>query len=392
MPKSDGSGSQRLAAFALALGLAGGALALGQAACGEDHATVRDRGDAGLDAGDSGAIAVLSCGVAVPSTYDSPGFDTNAKDEEDLHAAFDALDAKMGAAEGGGTSVVTATELASLYADGTPSLRSSSTSTTQAIVDGYLSAFGDAAGKTWTPDEPESEAGAPTGGKYGGAEIVGSTGTALRAATLATLIGGALYNHALVVASGPVTEATVDRFVAIWGATPKLANSTDDDKLLAAYASQRDDKSQPTPGSYRRMKNALLSAKIAAANVDKCKADLDASITVFLAEWERTTYATAIYFLNDAAAKALAQPPNGPVALQSLGTALGLVQGFKGIATDRRKITDAQIDDIVSSIGTPYLLVAHTSDRVPKMVEAIQKITNVYAFTQAEVDAFERTC
>jgi hypothetical protein len=187
-----------------------------------------------------------------------------------------------------------------------------------------------------------------------------------------------------------VTEATVDRFLAIWGATPKLANSTTDDTLVAALASQRDDKSQAAPGAYRRMKNALLAAKVAAANVDKCKADLDAAVKVFLAEWERTTYASAIYYINDAAAKALTVPPNGPVALDSLGAALGLVQGFKGIATDRRTITDAQIDDIVSTIGTPYLLVAHTSDRVPMMIEAIHKIQNVYAFTDADVSAFER--
>ncbi len=385
MPKS----SRWIAAAAFAVAVAGGALA--GAACGEDHATVLDRGEAGgVDAGDSGAIAILSCGVAVTPTYASPAFATNASEELALHASLDDLIAKMAAAEGGGTSVVTASELAMLYTNGTPSLRASSTTTTQAIVDGYLQAFGDAAGKTWTSDEPESEAGAPTGGKYGGAEIVSPTGTALRGATYGTLLGGAFYNHALAVAGGPVTGATVDRFVAIWGATTKLANSTMDDKLLAAYASQRDDKSQPTPGPYRRMAVALLSAKVASANGDKCKSDLDAAITVFLAEWERTTYATAIYFLNDAAAKAIASVPNGPVALDSLGTALGLVQGFKGVATDRRKITDAQIDDVVSSIGTPYLLVAHTSDRVPKIVEAIQKIRNVYAFTQAEVDAFER--
>ncbi|HEY8080001.1 MAG TPA: hypothetical protein VIF62_37980 [Labilithrix sp.] len=387
MPKSNRT--RWIAALAVTVALAGGALA--GAACGEDHADVLVRGDGGFaDGGDSGAVAILSCGVAVTPTYTSDAFQTNASEELGLHAALDDLIGKMQAAEGGGTSVVTTTELSMLYTTGTPSVRSSSTTTTQAIVDGYLQQFGDAASKTWTADEPESEAGAPTGGKYGGAEIVSPTGVGLRAATYGTLLGGAFYNHALAIASGPVTEATVDRFVAIWGASTKLANSTDDDKLLAAYASQRDDKSQPAPGSYRRMAVALLSAKVAAANGDKCKDDLDAAIKVFLAEWERTTYATAIYFLNDAAAKALASPPNGPVALDSLGTALGLVQGFKGIATDRRKITDAQVDDIVSTIGTPYLLVAHTSDRVPAIVEAIQKIQNVYGFTQAEVDAFER--
>src|SRR5438876_381249 len=84
-----------------------------------------------------------------------------------------------------------------------------------------ITAVGDAVGKTWSPDLPESEAGAPTGGKYGGDAIVSSIGLDLRTATEKVVLGGALYNHALVLVSGPVTQATVDRLLAIFGASPK---------------------------------------------------------------------------------------------------------------------------------------------------------------------------
>src|SRR5262249_38716521 len=114
-------------------------------ACGEDHAVVRDRPDGGAGAGDAG-VTFLACGGAVPRTYDSAAFATNAKEEIDLLSAYDALDARMASAEGAGTSIVTTTDLAALYAQGTPSLRAASTTTVQAIVDGYLTAFGDAAG------------------------------------------------------------------------------------------------------------------------------------------------------------------------------------------------------------------------------------------------------
>jgi hypothetical protein len=385
-----------LAAVGLvALGLAAPlAFGLASGACADDHATVRDRPDGGADSGDGG-VQYLACGIPIPTTYDGSAFTTNAQEELALAADFTNLDSRMAAAEGAGTSIVTTGELAALYTAGTPSLRSDSTSFAQAVVDGYLGQFGDAAAKTWTADEPESEAGAPTGGKYGAAEIVSPTGLALREATDKTLLGAALYNHALALATGPVTAATIDRLLALFGATPKFANSTDpsagpdQDKLLAEYASKRDDKSQPS-GAYRRIKLALLSAKAAAANVATCKSDLDAALAVFFTEWERVTYASAIYYLNDANAKALAVPQNGPIALQSLGEAQGFVQSFKGIAPDRRRITDGQIDDILGSIGNPYLLVAHTSDRVPKLVEAIQKIQNVYSFTAADVEGFER--
>ena len=366
------------------------------AACAEESVRVAERPDGSSITDDGGVPTVLTCGVLVPTVYTSANFQPNAQEELDLRQRLLGIDAQMGAAEGNGTSIVTSATLKTIYELGTPNLRSISTSSATSLSDTYFAAFGDAQAQPWSPDLPESDAGSPKGGKYQG-EYMSSLGLAIHPASVKTLLGGALYNHVLVVASGPITEATVDRFVASFGSTPALLGRTgadaggDADLFLAAYATQRDDPSQPT-GPYRRMRGALLAAKAAAAAGSVCQADLTAAISVFLASWERVTYASAIFALNDAAAKALAGPQQSRAALHSYAEALGLIQSFRGIAADRRTITDAQIDDLVSRMNAalPYALVTHAGDAVPKLVETIQTIAGIYAFSPADVQRFEK--
>ena len=345
-----------------------------------------------------GVQIYLTCGVSVPTTYTSSDFQTNAKEDLDLKARYLGIDQQMAAAEGEGTSVVTTSALRTIFELGTPNLKSVSTSAAQSSVDAYFVAFGDAQSQAWTPTLPDADGGTTRGGKYEG-EYESAMGLYLRGATSGTLLGGALYNHALVVASGPVTEATIDRFVASVGATTSLLGSTDAvahptdyDTLVAAFAVRRDDPSQAT-GPYRRLRGALLAAKAATATTTDCKADLTAALAVYFAEWERITYATAIYDLNDAAAKALAQPAQGRAALHSFGEAIGLIQSFRGVAQDRRKITDAQIDDLVAKVvaDKPYQLVTQATTRAPQLVDAIQTIAGIYAFAPDDVQRFEKS-
>jgi hypothetical protein len=370
------------------------------AACGEDDNIVRMRpdggGDAGLD-GETGA-GMLACGVTVPTTYESPMFALNAREELDLRARLGELDTKMKSAEGAGVAAVTGSELQAIFTMGAPNLRSIATAAAQAKVDDYLAAFGGAAvagGKSWVPANAEAEGGAPSGGKYESADIVSGLGLALREAVAKTLLGGALYNDAVALSTGAVTEATVDRLLALYGATPKFANRTDadagpdeKDELVAAFASRRDNKSAQALGPYRKIRGALLVAKGAAAGGDKCRADLDAALSVYFLQWEKATYATAIFYLNAAATNASATPARGAQALNAFGQALGILQSFKGIPQDRRKITDAQIDAILDRVGaaTPYKLVTESSTRVVAFNTAYQDIGAVYGMTQIEIE------
>ena len=373
------------------------------AACGDDDNLVRTRPDGGgfdasLDAPVETGPGMLGCGVTVPTTYESPMFALNAKEELDLKARYNELAEKMKSAEGAGVAVVTGAELQAIFTAGAPNLRSISTAATQARVDEYLLAFGSiavAGGKTWTPADAVAEGGAPSGGKYESANIVSAVGLELREATAKTLLGGALYSHALALAGGPITEATIDRLVAVFGATTKFASRTDadagldeKDELAAELASQRDNKASGTPGPYRKVRGALLVAKAAAAGGEKCRPDLDAALKIYFLEWEKASYATVIFFLNAAATNATSAPVKGSAALHAFGQATGLIQSFKGIPQDRRKITDAQIDSLLDRVGAsaPYKLITDTSTRVVAFNTAFQDVGAIYGLTQTEIE------
>jgi hypothetical protein len=384
----------------LVAALAGGLLT---PACGEEGDNlVRQRPDGSVEASSEAAAdagpGTLSCGVSVPSTYESPNFAVNAKTQLDLKQHFIDLEDLMTSAEGTGTSVVTETDLKAIFAAGTPSLRSIATAAAQARVDDYLAQFGTlavAGGKAWTPADADVDGGAASGGKYESANIFSATGVDLREGTAKTLLGGALYNHALALATGPLTEATVDGLLALFGATTKLANRTDadagadeKDELVAEYAALRDSKTGTPLGPYRKIKGALLVAKAAAAGGEKCRPDLDAALKTYFLEWEKASYLTAIYYLNSAATNASATPIKGAQALHAFGEAAGFVESFKGIPQDRRKITDAQIDKIALLIGTttPYKLVTQTAERLVAFNTAFQEIGAIYGMTQTEIE------
>lgn len=371
-------------------------------ACADDGDNIvrtrPDGGDASSDATSDGPLPnTLACGVPIPATYDSPSFAVNAKEELDFKAAVLAINEKMKMGEGTMPLPVTTADLNALFTAGTPSLRTIATAYAQATLDAYFVQFGDAATKTWNPEDVEADAGAeggvPTGGKYGNASIVNAVGVDLREASQKVLLDGALYDYALQLASGPVTEATVDRLLALFGATPKLANSTDADAgadadmLIAEYASKRDNKTG-APGPYRKMRTALLVAKAAAAAGSSCKADLDGALKIYFLEWEKTAYATVIYYLNQAGTNAVAIPQQGPAALHAYGEALGFIESFKGIPQDRRLITDVQIDGLLARIGSdkPYRVVTRSGDLVSAFNTAFQEIGGIYGFTQTEIE------
>lgn len=369
---------------------------MGVAACGDDEAEVRERLDSGALGNEGGALpdsGVLACGVLVPTAYVSAAFATNAAAEIGVAQRYEALRAKMIETEGatGSTSVTTA-DLKNLYSDGAPSLRAIATPAASTLVDSYFDEFGAAIGKTWTPALADQDGGAATGGKYENTFTFSATGVDLRAATEKALLGGALYNHVLGIVAAPITEASVDRLVAAFGATPAFAGGSDD-KLIAEHASKRDDKTQTTVlGPYRKIRNALLNMKAAAAAPDKCKADLDAAVASLLLEWERATYASAIYALSSASTAA-ADPTKGPAALHFYGDALGFVQSFKGVPQEKRKITDAQIDVLVGKMAptTAWKLVTNAGDRALKLSETINDIALYEGFQTAEVEAFKKS-
>jgi len=412
------SGVSRVAMVA-ALGVAASVAAL---ACGDEQHTIRENpasadgglADAGLQGPGNGNAAApaanrLACGIAVPERYESAQFALNAATELALRERIEELETLMKSAEGPPASAakVTEQELSSVVTRGVPSLRSVATAATQALLDEAIRRFAEVSavgGKTWSPPgaagaDPDASASVPTlpasGGVFEDKYIVSSAGVDLRETTAKTLLGGALYNYALTLAAGPRSEALVDRLLVLFGATQKLANRTDadagadeKDELVAEYASRRDNKVGPLPGPYRKIKQALLEAKAAAAAGEPCRADLDAALNVYFREWERTSFLTAIYYLYTAGVRATANPVQGAGALHAFGEAVGFIQGFRGIAQDRRIVTDAQITELLELIGaeTPYKLLTNPAQQTTAFATSFIKIGQIYGLSSLDIE------
>lgn len=368
-------------------------------ACGEDEALVRPRLDAGTpDAAASGDGGTLSCGAPRPTEYLSANFETNAAAEIGLGNAFDQLSEKLRTpAEGDGGVAVTAADLKTLYGTGAPSLRSVSTPATQTAVEASFDAFEKAFGKAWSPTDADQDAGAATGGQYGD-WFVSPAGADLREAATKALLQGALYNQVLAITASPVNDAGIDRLLALFGATRAFAGRTDADagllrdRLIAEYASNRDDKQSTPPGPYRAVRDALLDMKAAASGGDKCASDLAVAVRVFREQWEKTVWASAIFYLNQAVATITTDPSKGPEALHAFGSALGFIQSFSGVPETSRKMNDAQINALLTNVGaaSPWKLVTAVGETAPKLTSAIKDIQQFQGLSDTEVESFKK--
>jgi hypothetical protein len=384
------------------LAASGASLAI-SAACGEDTGLVRPRLEGG--AGDpTGIEAGTSCNVTFPGTYESPTFETNAAQELLLRKDFDAFLAPMRGVESqldaGAATPVTKAQLDVLYTADNPSVKTATTSYYQAKVEAWLASYETAlTDGAYVPDAPSA---AEKGGTLGG-WVFDPTGLDLHQAIEKGSYPAAFYNQAVaLIAAGSLTVGSIDRLVALFGAHPSFPNdpnaSQNKDVNAAALAAHRDSKDAANPGPYQRIRSALIKARAAVAAGDPCTAERDATLKIFLSEWEKSNYATVIFDFNDIIAKlsAAAVSDYAPI-LHSYGEAVGLISGFKSIAQGRRIITDAQIDGLLEKVfaadGNPvaaYTLKTNAVQAAAQLQQAISDIKGIYAFSDADVEAFKK--
>lgn len=334
----------------------------------------------------------------LPSSYESPQYDSNTVIERDLRTRLKAFLQPMRDAEASLSVKPTQADLSALYAAGSPSLRSLTGSYYQIQVDALIAAFAAAAGNTWAPSSPPSG----PGGKYG-AYLFAADGTDLRQAIEKGLYGAALYRHGLDLMAAPIREATVDRLIAVFGAHPSFPGDTaaaqNPDEFAAAYAKRRDKRDAQSPGMYLRFKNAAIRARAAIVAGEACHAQRDEALRILRNEWERALAATTIFYFHDAIKKLSATSPtatDAAAALHGYGEGVGFLHGFYDLPKDARIISDAQIDDFLSLVGAPrggsvssYRFVTDTASELPKLTLAIQRIAAIYGFTAAQIEDFK---
>lgn len=412
------------------LGTAVLALVLTAVACGDDDVAVAPKNDGGTpdvvvaDTGGGGDGATTdggsTCGLTLPADYTSAAYETNAKTELDLRTAFSAFLKPMGDNEavvqsGDAGAPITKATLAALWQAGTPNVKSMTTTYWATRVDGWLAGYetASAAGSMDTAMAAVITQGSnppASGGFYGRFAYDGSLIDLKQGIEKGTFTAG-FFNHATgIVAAGGLTEASTDRLLAAWGAHPSFQNShvendagttsANRDINSAGYAARRT-KKDGTPGPYTRAKAALIKAKAAIAAGSKCNADRDAALKDFFLEWEKATYATVVFYFSEIVTK-LGTPPLTSDAtawtgiFHSHGECIGFLGGFKQTPQAYRKITDAQIDGLLSKALVPeggaakiVELKTNTAASVISLNGVLADIKTIYGFTDEEMTSFK---
>lgn len=360
------------------------------AACGDGGSTPAEK---------TTSSEVGECNLGAAATYDGSTFEQNARDELALIAQLKAMNKVMKDAEEDLTRKPTRADLLAVFEGGAPSLKSVTTDHYAGQLDAIFSAFEGAAGVEAAPANP------PTGkgGKFG-AYIFDQNGLDLRQAMDKGLYGAALYHHAYRVVLGAKTAADVDKVVAIFGTNPGFPGDSDaakvpnPDVFSAQYAERRDRKDAASPGHYLRFKEAAIQAQAAARAGDGCKGELDKALRRMLKEWELSSFATVVFYMNDAAKKLTAEPATVETSsggLHGANEGAGFIHGFKGLPAEARVITDAQIDELLSLLdATPgstalYRLVTDGATEVPRLQQVARRVAEIYGFSAEQSEAYK---
>jgi len=334
--------------------------------------------------------------LEIPSSYDGSAFAANAATELTVTSQLSALTAAVKAGRDA-ANTVSASNLSSLYTAGSPSVSDISTSYYQSLVEGWFTEIEAASGNAY------DVANAPSGdGGVLGGYLLEENGLELEQMVEKGLFGAALYNHAVTLMSGEITEATSDRLIATFGANPTFPNSNNGEKhdnpdaFMATYAARRD----PNDGTgyYTTMRDAFIKLQAATKAGDEYTTERDEALATIQDAWEKANAATVINYLYAAISKLNGNPDDETIgsAMHSYSEGVGFLHGWKTIDQNYRIITDAQIDEVLTLMNAPageaptsYLLFTDSFNQLPKLEQAIDQLQAIYGFTDAQLESFK---
>jgi hypothetical protein len=338
--------------------------------------------------------------LEIPTKYDGSTYADNISLQSEVLAKLTAQvdEAKKGRTPG---TVVTLANLQSLYTTGNPSLKTVSTTYFAGKmegINGYMDELAKASGVTYTPGTPNGQ-----GGVYE-AYLFDENGVEFEQLIEKGQFGAVLYKHASDLLSVTLTIETVDQLVAIFGASPAFPNSgtasslVTPDKFLANYAARRD--KNDGNGFYTQMETAFIKLQAALKAGDNYKQEQQEAIGVIKLTWEKVNAATVIHYCHAATATLSATSVNDvqkSSALHALGEGIGFIHGWKTIPASFKKITDAEIDEVLVLLnapasGTPtvYKFATDAVAELPKLQQVITKLKNIYGFTDQEIEDFKK--
>jgi hypothetical protein len=355
--------------------------------------------------------------LQIPTFYDSTGYAANVVTESQVRAQLAALTRQMQVGRHM-DSAVTLAALQTLY-NGT-TLRAVTGASYQAKVDTALRELARASGKgvryAWE-NAPNGDGGViPTtvGGRTG--YLYDEHVLEMEQVVEKGLFAAAMYNHAVsLISAGNITEATIDRLVEIYGAKPGFGNNERNsdpnrDRFSAQYAARRSDTANAN-SLYAQIKRNLITAKAAVKAGSAFNQQRDKALADFKLNWEKVLAATVINYCHSTLDGLRAPNRDDGIvtgAMHAYGEAVGFLSGWKAVPPSQRRITDAQIDELLGLLRAPYDQTANAQSylflsqssvtaqlfrldgRDVPDTGVIERLAQIYGFSNQEVEDFRR--
>lgn len=337
--------------------------------------------------------------LAIPVAYDGSAFVENTSTETALIGQLAALvkEAKKGRTG----ELLDYNTLSQLFTAGNPSLQSICTPYYASRLNGpnqWLSEMAKASGNTYTPGTPTGN-----GGTFG-AYLFDENGLEMEQMTEKGLFGAALYHYAITLMQAPMTPATADQLLLIFGAhpdfpnTPTAAKAAHPDRVMANYAARRDN--NDGNGLYFQMKNAFIKLQAALKAGPDYDTERDEALATLRITWEKINAATVINYCHTVVTTMSATNPTDQDkanALHAYGECVGFIHGWRSIPSAYKSLTDAEIDNILERLnapnaGTPtsYLFITDPLNELPKLLQVIQQLKAQYGFSNQETEDFRK--
>jgi len=355
--------------------------------------------------------------LQIPTFYDSTGYAANVVTESQVRAQLAALTRQMQVGRHM-DSAVTLAALQTLY-NGT-TLRAVTGASYQAKVDTALRELARASGKgvryAWE-NAPNGDGGViPTtvGGRTG--YLYDEHVLEMEQVVEKGLFAAAMYNHAVsLISAGNITEATIDRLVEIYGAKPGFGNNERNsdpnrDRFSAQYAARRSDTANAN-SLYAQIKRNLITAKAAVKAGSAFNRQRDKALADFKLNWEKVLAATVINYCHSTLDGLRAPNRDDGIvtgAMHAYSEAVGFLSGWKAVPPSQRRITDAQIDELLGLLRAPYDQTANAQSylflsqssvtaqlfrldgRDVPDTGVIERLAQIYGFSNQEVEDFRR--
>lgn len=344
------------------------------------------------------AFVVASCGddddgtipqLEIPTEYVSDSYDANVIAE---NTVIDELATMTGAANDAESNAQGATPVAAIPYPST--LSSVTLPAYRALVEDWLEELVKSANDDDGFQNPGT--GTPADGEEGGllgTRLLDENGLELEQMVQKGSFGAALYNHALTVINGDLTNSSViDKLVEIHGTGPDFdpSNTT----AAATYSRRRSRQSTET-GTFYDIRTALITAKAAIEGGSAFNEERDQALDDYLLAWEKSNFATVIYYCNATKVQLQAAGNDETAlgnALHAYAEGVAFAHGFKGVSN--KLITDAQIDAVLELLLAPegetpesYRFLNDAS-LIANLDQIVDDLQSIYGFTDAEVNTF----